>query len=96
MTPELLGSEWGFCETNAILNQFNLKSDCTNTGKYANEYYKTKIGKIFNTKSRKTAMVHFPIVEKNFIYLSLWYFLFLPPFEKTYCVTTFSFKITAL
>ena len=29
-----------------------------------------------NTKSEEKVMVHFPKLEKNLIYISLWYFIF--------------------
>ena len=36
--------------------------------------YKTRIGKIYKTKRGKKAIVHFPSLEKNFIYFSLSFF----------------------
>ena len=43
----------------------------TSTGKYANEYYKTRVGKVYNTKNGKKVVGYFPNLEKNFIYFSL-------------------------
>ena len=43
-------------------NLANLEKIIISTGKYANEYYKTRIGKICNTKSLE--MVQFPNLER--------------------------------
>ena len=49
-----------FVKQNEILNQSTCLTLITSTKKYANDYHKSRIGKIFNTKNEKKAIIRFP------------------------------------
>ena len=60
MTQRYISHDWVswdnvvFAKQNESLNQLGSKlKKITGTGKYANEYHKTRIGKIYNTMSGK-------------------------------------------
>ena len=58
--------QFGFCETKWDIEHSLIRLNIiTSTRKYENEYYKTRIGKIYNAKSRKKGMIQFPNSEKN-------------------------------